>query len=135
MGSHFQIAYCGSRHCVPAPPKRTRRIFNLESAYLTRIGQVIGFVCKEGLYMTFGFKNASADLCGQGLSNRRKDKFSLQYKCYFFFSLFSSEGKLEASEKRRGHFQHFFCAIPRHACLALLARSALAFTRPKNANK
>lgn len=111
MGSHFQIAYCGSRHCVPAPPKRTRRIFNLESAYLTRIGQVIGFVCKEGLYMTFGFKNASADLCGQGLSNRRKDKFSLQYKCYFFFAFFKRRQARSEREAPRS-FSAFFLRHP-----------------------
>ena len=76
--------------------------------------------------MIFRFKNTSADLCGQGLSNRRKDKFSLQYRRYFFAFF---------RRARSAIFSAFFlCAFPRGACLALLACFALALTRLKNAN-
>lgn len=110
---------------------RPRRIFNLESAYLTRIGQVIGFVCKEGLYMTFGFKNASADLCGQGLSNRRKDKFSLQYKCYFFFRFFQAK----ASSKRARSAAVIFSIFSAPSLVTLVSRSSPALRLPSLALK
>ena len=64
--------------------------------------------------MIFRFKNTSADLCGQGLSNRRKDKFSLQYRRYFFAFF---------RRARSAIFQHFFSAP---SPVARVSRSSLA---------
>ena len=66
-----------------------------------------GFVCKEGRYVIFGFKNTSVGLCGQGLSNRRKNKFSLLHRRYLFAFF-----RWARSARSRQQFLAFFVRLP-----------------------